>query len=73
MCKKRVFKVAVRDPAHMRGLWPQVRQHTAPSQLKNASGRNCTYPFWQNDHCDFIHRWIELNFGYGVPNSLIFN
>src|ERR1044072_1254947 len=27
----------------------------------------------QNGHCGFVHRWVELKFGYIVPNSLIYN
>src|ERR1044072_2864234 len=39
-----------------------------PFTAETAFGRDCTDPFWKNGHRDFVHRWIELNFGYVVLN-----
>src|ERR1044072_8873910 len=36
----------------------------APPGAGKALGRRWADLFWENGHCDFIHRWIELKFGY---------
>src|ERR1044072_8321883 len=40
----------------------------APVGASQALARRWTDPFSENDHCDFIHRWIELKFGYVILN-----
>src|ERR1044072_1396476 len=40
----------------------------APPGAGKALGRRWADLFWENGHCDFIHRWIELKFGYVVLN-----
>ena len=73
LIKYALLMLQVAKPRSCVGFGRSCVDPPCPLTAENFWLRDYTDPFWKNGHRDFVHRWIELKFGYVVLNPLIFN